>query len=319
MASSASLWLIGCGPMAQAYAAVLQAQGVAFTVIGRSVASAEAFHQATGVPVVTGGLEAAFAKLPVPEQAIAAVGVEQLAPVALELIVVGCRQLLLEKPGALHLAELESLEAAALEHGASVWIAYNRRFYASVQKLRELVIADGGISSAVFEFTEWSQRIRPLQKAPGVKERWLLANSSHVLDLAFDCIGLPAFGQCHAWHGGTLDWHPAAARFHGAGLSERGIPFSYQADWEAPGRWGVELLTARHRYLLRPLEILQAIPLGSVDPQSIALDYSLDQRFKPGLYLLCEAFLSGQTQQLCSLSQQLKAFPFYTHIAGYTL
>ena len=317
MARSASLWLIGSGPMAQAYAAVLLAQGVAFTVIGRSAASAEAFHQATGVSVVAGGLEAALAKLPAPEQAIAAVGVEQLAPVAQQLIAAGCGQLLLEKPGALHLAELEAMDAAAQAHGASVWIAYNRRFHTSVQKLRELVMADGGITSAVFEFTEWSHRIRPLLKAPGVKERWLLANSTHLLDLAFACIGLPAAGQWQACHSGTIDWHPAAARFHGAGLSEQGIPFSYQADWEAPGRWGVELLTCQHRYLLRPLETLQAIPLGSVDPQPIALDDALDQQFKPGLYRQCEAFLSGQTQQLCFLAQQIKAFPIYTRIAGY--
>jgi predicted dehydrogenase len=153
------------------------------------------------------------------------VGVEQLAPVAQQLIAAGCQQLLLEKPGATTSAELEALQVTAQTHGASVWIAYNRRFHASVQKLRELVIADGGITSAVFEFTEWSHTIRALQKAPGVKERWLLANSSHVLDLAFDCIGLPADGQWHDWHGGTLDWHPAAARFHGAGLSERGDSF----------------------------------------------------------------------------------------------
>lgn len=317
MATSTSLWLIGSGPMAQAYAVVLQAQGAAFTVIGRSAASAEAFHQATGVPVVAGGLEAALAELPAPEQAIVAVGVEQLASVAQQLIAAGCRQLLLEKPGALHLAELEAMDAAAQAHGASVWIAYNRRFHASVQKLRELVIADGGITSAVFEFTEWSHRIRPLLKAPGVKERWLLANSTHVLDLAFDCIGLPADGQWQAWSSGTIDWHPAAARFHGAGLSEQGIPFSYQADWEAPGRWGVKLLTRQHRYLLRPLETLQFIPLGSVDPQPITLDDALDQQFKPGLYRQCEAFLSGNTQHLCSLAQQLKAFPIYTLIAGY--
>jgi predicted dehydrogenase len=318
MAPPSSLWLIGSGPMAQAYAAVLQAQGVAFMVIGRSAASAEAFRQATGVPVVPGGLEAALAQLPAPEQAIAAVGVEQLAPVAQKLIAAGCGQLLLEKPGALHLAELEAMAAAAQVHGASVWIAYNRRFHASVQKLHQLVIADGGTTSAVFEFTEWSHRIRPLQKAPGVKERWLLANSTHVLDLTFACIGLPADGQWQAWQSGTIDWHPAAAGFHGAGLSEQGIPFAYQADWEAPGRWGVELLTRQHRYLLRPLETLQVIPIGSVDPQPIALDDALDQQFKPGLYLQCEAFLSGQTQQLCSLAQQLRAFPIYTRIAGYT-
>lgn len=319
MESSSNLWLIGSGSMAQAYAAVLRAQDVPFRVIGRGRASAETFHQATGVPVVAGGLEAALTELPAPEQAIAAVGVEQLAHVAEQLIAAGCGQLLLEKPGALHLAELEAMDAVAQGHGASVWIAYNRRFYASVQKLRQLVFADGGITSAVFEFTEWSHRIRPLQKAPGVKERWLLANSTHVLDLAFACIGLPADGQWQPWHGGTIDWHPAAARFHGAGLSEQGIPFSYQADWEAPGRWSLELLTRQHRYLLRPLETLQAIPLGSVDPQPIALDDALDQQFKPGLYRQCQAFLIGHTQQLCSLAQQIKAFSIYTRIAGYTL
>ena len=225
---------------------------------------------------------------------------------------------MLEKPGALHLAQLEALYAASQAHGAQVWIAYNRRFYASVEKLCERVIADGGITSAVFEFTEWSHKIRPLQKSPGVKERWLLANSSHVLDLAFVLIGLPAERQLHAWHGGTLDWHPAGSRFHGAGISELDIPFSYQADWEAPGRWGVEILTRRYRYVLQPLETLQVIPLGSVDLESVALDNGLDQRFKPGLYLQCQAFLSDQSQKLCSLSEQLKAFPVFARIAGYT-
>ena len=317
---ASSLWLIGAGPMAQAYAAVLMAQGVPFRVIGRSRASAQAFHQVTGLPVYEGGLEAALASLPPPEQAIVAVGVEQLAPTAQQLLAAGCKHLLLEKPGALTLSELQVLHATAHAKGAQVWVAYNRRFYASVQQLRQLAAADGGIISAVFEFTEWSHRIRDLQKAPGVKEHWLLANSTHVIDLAFHCIGLPAEGQWQGWHGGGLDWHPTAARFHGAGVSERGIPFAYQADWEAPGRWGVELLTRHNRYLLRPMEALQAIPLGSVEPQTIDLDDALDLQFKPGLFRQCGAFLNtdpGQTGQLCSLEEQLDAFPIYYRIAGY--
>lgn len=317
---ASSLWLIGAGPMGQAYAAVLMAQGVPFRVIGRSRVSAAAFHQATGLPVYEGGLEAALASLPPPEQAIVAVGVEQLAPTAQQLLAAGCQRLLLEKPGALTLSELQVLHATAQAKRAQVWIAYNRRFYASVQKLRQLAAADGGITSAVFEFTEWSHRIRDLQKAPGVKEHWLLANSTHVIDLAFAFIGLPAEGQWQAWPGGSLDWHPTAARFHGAGVSERGIPFAYQADWEAPGRWGVELLTRHNRYLLRPMEALQAIPLGSVEPQTIDLDDALDCQFKPGLFRQCEAFLntdSGQANQLCSLQEQLDAFPIYYRIAGY--
>lgn len=319
-----TLWLIGSGPMAEAYAAVLQAQGVLFRVIGRSRDSAKAFQKATGLSVHEGGLELACATLPAPEQAILAVGLEQLAPAAQQLLAAGCRRLLLEKPGALTLYELQSLYASAQAKGAMVWIAYNRRFYASVQKLRQLVASDGVITSAVFEFTEWSHRLRDLKKAPGVKEHWLLANSTHVIDLAFAFIGLPAESQWQAWHGGSLDWHPSAARFHGAGVSERGIPFAYQADWEAPGRWGVELLTRHNRYLLRPMEALQAIPLGSVEAQPIALEDDLDRQFKPGLFRQCEAFLGAhsdptQADQLCSLEEQMGAFPIYYRIAGYSL
>ena len=316
---ASSLWLIGAGPMAQAYAAVLQAQGVPFRVIGRSRASAEAFQEATGLPVHEGGLEAALATLPAPDQAIVAVGVEQLASAAQQLLAADCQRLLLEKPGALTLSELQALHAAAQAKSARVWIAYNRRFYASVFKLRQLLEADGGITSAVFEFTEWSHRLQE-HMAPGVKEHWLLANSTHVIDLAFHFICLPAKGQWQGWYGGSLDWHPAAARFHGAGVSERGIPFAYQADWEAPGRWGVELLTRRNRYLLRPMEALQAIPLGSVEPQPIELDDALDRQFKPGLFRQSEAFLSahpGQSGELCTLQEQLDAFPIYYRIAGY--
>ena len=304
--------------MAQAYSSVLQAQNVDFKVIGRGESSAQAFQQATSLPVFRDGLNTALETLSVPDKAVVAVGVEQLAAVAQQLIDAGCQHILLEKPGALHLAELEALDDAAQAHGAQVWIAYNRRFYSSVKKLRQLVIADSGITSANFEFTEWSHKIQPLQKAPGVKERWLLANSSHVIDLTFALIGLPADGHWQAWQGGTLDWHPAAARFHGAGISQLGIPFSYQADWGAPGRWGLEILTRKHRYLLRPLETLQTISLGSLQAKNEPLEDTLDKRFKPGLYLQCQGFLNGDTNSLCSLKEQINAYPIYSGIAGYS-
>ena len=113
MLMAPSLWLIGCGQMGQAYSAVLQAQGVPFRVIGRSSASAKVFHQATGVSVYEGGLAAALASLPAPEQAIVAVGVEQLSSTVQKLLAAGCRSLLIEKPGALSLAELQAIDALA--------------------------------------------------------------------------------------------------------------------------------------------------------------------------------------------------------------
>ena len=197
----------------------------------------------------------------------------------------------MEKPGALYLSELESLHELSANKNAKVFIAYNRRLYSSVFKLRKSVESDG-ITSAVFEFTEWSHKIRLLKKAPGVKERLLLVNSTHVIDLVFDLIGLPAEGKWHGWHVGSLDWHPASARFHGAGLSELGIPFSYHADWESAGRWAVEISTRKNKYILRPLESLQVVPLGSVESRSVELCNQLDLKFKPGLFLQCESFLN---------------------------
>ena len=138
-------------------------------------------------------------------------------------------------------------------------------------------------------------------------------------ELAFALIGLPADDKWQPWQGGGLDWHPSASRFHGAGISERGISFSYQADWEAPGRWAIEVLTSKSRYLLKPMEALQVIPLGEVEPKFIELDSELDQQFKPGIYKQCESFLNDRSVKLCSLAEQLKAFPIYASIAGYSL
>jgi predicted dehydrogenase len=317
--SSSELWLIGSGLMAQHYAAVLHALDYPFRVIGRGAHSAAAFEQATGVPVFTGGLDSALSEMPAPDQAIVAVGVELLASVAQRLISAGCRRVLLEKPGGLCLAELDDLQTIASRRSAKVWIAYNRRFHASVEALHQRVIAEGGISSAMFEFTEWSHIIEPSQVSAAVLNRWLLANSSHVLDLAFYLIGLPADGQWLACHAGQLHWHSASARFHGAGFSDRGIPFAYISDWQAPGRWGVEVMTRSSRYLLRPLECLQVIHLGSVNPQPVPIDDELDLKFKPGVYRQCQAFLSNQTHHLCSLSEQRRAFSIYGRIAGYSL
>ena len=47
------------------------------------------------------------------------------------------------------------------------------------------------------------------------------------------------------------------------------------------------------------------------------IDDSLDKKFKPGLYTQVKNFLFKETKDLCSLSEHIKAFPFYKLIAGY--
>ena len=56
--------------------------------------------------------------------------------------------------------------------------------------------------------------------------------------------------------------------------------FSYQANWNAPGRWGIEILTSQHRLYLRPMEKLQIQNTGSVDISEVEIDDQLDKEFK---------------------------------------
>ncbi|OYO31195.1 Gfo/Idh/MocA family protein [Janthinobacterium sp. PC23-8] len=308
--------LVGAGPMAIDYAKILAALNTDVVVIGRGQASASAFTEKTGIAAMTGGLSAYLGMAAdVPASAIVAVGVEALAESTLQLLRHGVRRILLEKPGALTGLEIREIQTLAAEKNADVFIAYNRRLYASTLKAQEIIEADGGVQSMHFEFTEWNHVIRNLPKADGVKEAWLLGNSTHVIDLAFYLGGTPIEWQ--AFTGGGLDWHPAASIFSGAGRTDCGVLFSYQANWDAPGRWGVEVITANSRLIFRPMESLQIMRKGSVAIESVPIDNALDQEFKPGLHEQVRRFLVNDLASFCTLAEQVEKWEIYTKIAGY--
>ena len=121
----------------------------------------------------------------------------------------------------------------------------------------------------------------------------------------------------NAWNRGKISWHPSAAQFCGAGITESGALFSYHADWEGPGRWGVEVVTRKRRYILKPMETLQIINLASIKPEQLNLNDTLDRSFKPGLHRRTESFLDGQTELLCSLDEQSQMISVYSKMAGY--
>lgn len=311
-----NIWLVGTGSMARDYTKVLAALKCEVVAIGRSVESVEKFKAETRIPAMCGGLGEYLKTNPiVPDAAIVAVGVEDLSAVARELIEYGVKQILLEKPGALEMEDLLALQEVAILLGAEVFIAYNRRFYTSVQEAKKRIDLDGGALSFNFEFTEWNHVIEGLKKDRRVKEAWFMANSTHVADMAFFLGGAPE--TIHCLHRGSLDWHKASARFAGAGVSSGDVLFSYTANWDAPGRWSVEILTKSYRFIFKPLEALQVVHKGQVVVEDVPIDDELDRSFKPGLYCQVREFLNGKTEQLCGLDYQLKMFAIYNQMAGY--
>jgi predicted dehydrogenase len=287
--SSKKVVLFGAGKMGVEYSKVLRHLGVNFSVVGRSKTGVERFYTQTGIRAIPNGFSAWKEKCETNvEFAIIAVSVEELSKTAVDLMDFGIRSILVEKPAGLNSEEIKLVRDKAKEMGTKIIIAYNRRFYASVLKAQEIINEDGGVKSFNFEFTEWVHLI-PENIKKDVKKNWFLANSTHVVDLAFFLGGKPK--EFKSFTSGGCDWHPAASVFAGAGVTKNGALFSYQANWLGPGRWGVEVITDHHRLIFRPLEKLQVQLNRSISIDSIEIDDQLDRDFKPGLFKQTKYFL----------------------------
>ncbi|WP_421945860.1 Gfo/Idh/MocA family protein [Pedobacter sp.] len=311
-----NILLIGTGPMAQDYAKVLDAQGRFYQVIGRGLASSEKFEALLGVKPFVGGIDTYLANNDIGNDCsvIIATGTETLMHILKIVLAAGVSKVLIEKPAALSVKELLDNQSFLKTYLDKVFVAYNRRFYASVVETRKIIEEDGGLQSMHFEFTEWAHKIEPLTKAAGVKENWFFANSTHVVDLAFYLAGKPIEWNTYS-KGGTLRWH-AKTNFTGAGITEKGVLFSYLSNWESAGRWAIELYTEKRRVYLKPIEGISIQEKGSVALVEHKFDDELDIKFKPGLFNQVKAFFSNENDtQLCNLSEQIiNAENIYTKI-----
>ncbi len=307
--------LVGAGYMAMEYAKVLHGLGQRFVVVGRGEKSALNFEKEIGMEVIRGGLKPFLEKLvSPPSNAIVAVSATELCETAMMLVLAGVKNILLEKPGCLTMEEFQKLRKVMNDFQANISIAYNRRFFASVREAKQIIQEDGGVEAFHFEFTEWLHVLAEQGRLVEVLPYLFLGNSSHVADLAFFLGGKPKELSCYGKE--SLHFRGIVTNFSGAGRTEKGALFSYQANWEAPGRWSVEMMTRARRLIFRPLEKLQVQRMNSVQMDFADIDYTLDQNYKPGLYLETQAFLEYNEMRcdLCTLEDQILMLPFYQKI-----
>ena len=305
--------LIGSGNMAMAYCEVLKAQKEKFTVVGNSIKKADEFKGKTNVYCHSGGIENYLSNTKTkPSHAIVSVQVEKLFKFSSLLVKKGIKNILVEKPGGINQNEIQEL-ASLSKHKCNLFVAYNRRFYQSVLAAQNEIKNDGGVLSARFEFTEWSHVIEKINKPDALKKNWFLANSSHVIDLVFSIIGKPK--KISSFTSGDIGWHKPSI-YGGAGITESNCIFSYYANWESAGRWGIELNTSKRKLILSPLEILQEQLIGSIEANKISFDYSIDEKFKAGIYYQVEAFLKDQKEKLKSIEEQMKDLEHLSKING---
>lgn len=305
--NSKKIILFGTGYMGLEYAKVLKFLKKDFIVVGRSQQSVDAFRQKTGIIPIPGGAEKFINLLAdTSYKAIVAVSGDQIGKVTLSLIKKGLKNILVEKPAGLNYEEIKQVRQTAQKYSANVYVAYNRRLYASTIKALEIIKKDGGILSFHFEFNEPGYKLDLLESSKEIKKQWLLHNSTHVIDLAFFMGGTPKSINTYS-ETGTI--------FIGFGISKKNIPFSYHANWLSPGRWGLEFMTKNYRLIFRPMEKLHIQKKGSFEILNVAINDNLDTKFKPGLVREIKSFL-GNNESLCTIEEQSENIDWYSKISN---
>lgn len=309
--------VIGVGKMGAAHLAALAALSSGSLTAWAPGSRPRPIERDVGVPVRRDDLSVTLAAVR-PTHVVVASPVETLTPIAIQVMKAGVKHLLIEKPAAMDQSECRLLLACAAETSTEIYVAYNRRFYASVRgALAHMRAAGESIESVMFEFNEAMPAQGP-RATTDVAARWLLANSMHVIDTAFHPVGLPDTQRSLFQRRGGLPWHQAGSVFVGSGETTTGIPFAFHANWDAPGRWGFEWMTKSTRYVFRPMEKLSVMRRGRFDLEPMALDDEVDTRFKPGVYHQNAAFLAGdRTAGLVPLSEAAVLIPLAQKIAGY--
>lgn len=241
---------------------------------------------------------------------INAVAIDALKQITERLLDHNVQRILLEKPGALTIKDLVELKNSSARNGSLVVVGYNRRQYASVRKLKEILVTEP-ITSFEFEFTEWVDRIDQDDYSKSALVNWLKSNSAHVIDTAFYLAGdFPTELNVYATGEGKVKWHPIASVFVGSGMVGS-IPFTYNSDWTSQGRWKIHFRTTKGKYILEPMEELQFIPKNSITPVKIEKE---SEKQKPGLIKQIELFENSDIRDFCTLENQIKLFEIINRI-----
>lgn len=289
-----NILLVGVGKMGKEYYKVLGDMPCSVTVVGNSALGTEQFAADTGGSAYMGGVKGNQKVINNAEitYAIIATPVHTLKEVVLDCLQLGIKNILVEKPAGKNPGEVAELVELEREYGANIFVACNRRFYASVDALLRMIDEQHEIISSVrFEFTEWMSRNYKAHGNDKIRNNIFFSNSIHVTDLAFFFAGMPV--EISAFTDGQNDWTDDKLRYAGAGITKNNVFFSYFADWKSPGRWAVEVITNDTRYYLKPMETLQIQKKDSVKVDAVEIEDTLDQRYKPGLFAMVDAFLNG--------------------------
>jgi predicted dehydrogenase len=222
--------------------------------------------------------------------------------------------ILMEKPAGYNLADAEDIEAAARAKNSKVFVALNRRFYSSTQKVLQDLKTSKSPRFIHVQDQEDQQRALQAGQPPTVVDYWMYANSVHVIDY------LTLFGRGRITSvEPVVAWDPDHPWIVISKVKyDSGDVGLYEGVWEGPGPWSVSINTPEKRWEMRPLENA-SFQLAGQRKLEVVETHPWDQEFKPGLRLQAEnAVLAAQgfKTELPTLEDSLKSMQLVKSIFG---
>ena len=295
--------LVGSGNIAQHYALALSAQTQPFSLHGNSLESSKRFALKHDVAFTC------EERNETPDfysftHVILAVPIECLTSYIEKLKAFPHLQILCEKPGFLQWSQM-----SVYENITNVWFAFNRRFYNVVNQLKAMIERNTFLSMKVI-FDERIFQVEKSRKSEDVKKHWILANSSHVIDLAFYLLDYDIkFDAFSFARSGSIGWHPTGRFFHASYLSEN-INLTFDSSWNGSGGWSIYIADSQCDYTLQPLEKLTVTKKGEVT------EFDENSPNKAGFESMLESFFSDKSS-LMTPSQLFSLGSFVFRLGGY--
>jgi len=213
---------------------------------------------------------------------------------------------LIEKPLGINLAEAEKLVDVANKKGRKAFVAFNRRYHASMNWVKDQL--DSIESKRFIKIQDQENTIEAKKDghAKIVLENWMFANSIHMIDLFrfFGRSPITNITPIKPWPGTNSD----VLEYLAAISYENGDTALYEGIWNAQGPWAVTVSTREKRFEMKPVE--SAFYQNQVDRTIHRMEPdSLDNDYKPGFYLQATDVvkaLQGKSNSLVTLEDALE-------------
>jgi hypothetical protein len=307
------IWLVGGGKISKEYLKVLPNFNYKIVVITRRRKKISVLKKYKNqISIEYGGLSNYLKTSPTkPDKAIIAVNTRYLHKISKVLIDYGIKSIMVEKPAALKLYELKKIKKMISKKKINYVIAYNRRFYGSINYIQKLIL-NNKVRGVYFDLTEWVHKIKLSDYSKLELRKWFLCNTSHIIDLVFYLVGQSK--KVYFINRDAIKWHKPVF-FNGNGITKKNIPFVYRGDWLSHGRWEIKIFFKGFVAKLKPIESLN---IEYISKKNIKIEkFKNESKYKPGFYNMCNSFIKNNLQEFCTIDQQINNFKFVHRILGW--